>query len=515
MPDYTPVIGMEVHVQLKTESKMFSSAKNELDEEEPNVNINEIDLGHPGTLPVPNKKAIEWTAKIGSALGCDIAEESKFDRKHYFYPDLPKGYQISQYDQPIAKDGELQLEFYLDDNIRDEAKIGIKRAHLEEDTGKSTHDIHGNTMVDFNRAGTPLVEIVTNPDFRNGLEAKKYCQELQRILRYLEVSDADMEKGHMRCEANISLQEVGKFEKEDGEIKPLGDYNLNNKVEVKNLNSFKVVKEAIDYEIDRQKAMLEEGDSWIQQTRGWNENEKKTELQRKKETAADYRYFPEPDIPPFNPLEISGGLSIPELPIEKRLRFHNEYGFSYSDAEQLTRSKKWASFAEGVMSDLVSWLHASDDIESDTDEILKNRKEELAQLAGNWMNNELKGKLKETQKNIDDLSFAQENFAELITLIYTDQVNSTNASKILEKMIDSDTDIDPSHIMEEEGYGQISDEDKIEEIVEEVIDDNPEQVQQYRDGKEGVLEYLVGMVMRATEGSADPQQAKKTLKDKL
>ncbi|MFB6226390.1 MAG: Asp-tRNA(Asn)/Glu-tRNA(Gln) amidotransferase subunit GatB [Candidatus Paceibacteria bacterium] len=515
MSDYTPVIGMEVHVQLKTNSKMFSPSENDPDEEKPNVNINEIDLGHPGTLPVPNKKAIEWTTKIGSALNCEIAEESKFDRKHYFYPDLAKGYQISQYDQPIASDGEIKLEFYLDNNIRDEAKIGIKRAHLEEDTGKSAHDLHGNTLVDYNRAGTPLVEIVTEPDFKNGLEAKKYCKELQQILRYLEVSDADMEKGHMRCEANISLQESGRFDISDGEIKPLGEYELNNKVEVKNLNSFKVVKEAIDFEIDRQKEMLESGEDWMQQTRGWNENKKETELQRKKETAADYRYFPEPDIPPFNPLEIAGGVSVPELPIQKRARFHEEYGFSYSDAEHLTRSKEWASFAEGVMSELSSWLYASDEIEGESDEVLEDRKQELAQLAGNWMNNELRGKLKEKEIKIADTNFTQENFAELITLTYTDKVNSTNAEKILDRMVASSSDTDPSHIMEEEGYGQISDEGKIEEIVEQVIDNNSEQVQQYKDGKEGVLDYLVGMVMKQTEGSADPQKTKDMFKDKL
>lgn len=515
MSEYTPVIGMEVHVQLKTDSKMFSPSNNALDEKKPNVNINEIDLGHPGTLPAPNKKAIEWTTKIGSALSCEIAEESKFDRKHYFYPDLPKGYQISQYDQPIAEDGELKLEFYLDNNVRDEANIGIKRAHLEEDTGKSTHDLHGNTLVDYNRAGTPLVEIVTEPDFKNGVEAKKYCKELQRIMRYLEVSDADMEKGHMRCEANISVQEAGKFEIENGEIKPLGNYELNNKVEVKNLNSFKVVKEAIDFEINRQIEMLESREEWMQQTRGWNENEKKTELQRKKETAADYRYFPEPDIPPFNPLEIADGVSVPELPIQKRMRFNEEYGFSYSDAEHLTRSKDWASFAEGVMSELSSWLYATDEIEGESDEVLGDRKQDLAQLAGNWMNNELKGKLKDKQMQITDINFTQENFAELITLVYADKVNSTNAEKILDHMVSSSKDEDPSHIMEEQGYGQISDEGKIENIVDEVINNNQDQVQQYKSGKEGVLDYLVGMVMRETEGSADPQKTKEMFQEKL
>jgi aspartyl-tRNA(Asn)/glutamyl-tRNA(Gln) amidotransferase subunit B len=515
MAELTPIIGMEVHVQLKTESKMFSTVNNGPDEEEPNTNIKEIELGHLGTLPVPNKKAIKWTVKIGSALNCNIAEESKFDRKHYFYPDLPKGYQISQYDQPIASDGSIDLRFYLDDNIRDEAEIGIKRAHLEEDTAKSTHDLHGNTLVDFNRAGTPLVEIVTRPDLRTGLEAKKYCQELQRILRYLEVSDADMEKGHMRCEANISVQESGKFEQKNGKLKPLKGYELKNKVEVKNLNSFKAVEEAIDYEIKRQKELLKNDKYWMQQTRGWNEDKKETKLQRKKETAADYRYFPEPDIPPFNPSEIASGVSVPELPAEKRMRFHNEYGFSYSDSEQLTRQKEWANFAEKVMSELTNWLYSLEELDDKSDEVFADRKTKLAQLSGNWMNNELKGLLKEKNKSISEIEFSSENFAELISLIYTDKVNSTNAGKILDKMVSSSSDTDPSHIMEEEGFGQISDESKIEEIVQHVIEDHPEQVQQYKEGKEGVLDFLVGMVMKATEGSANPQTTKELFREKL
>jgi aspartyl-tRNA(Asn)/glutamyl-tRNA(Gln) amidotransferase subunit B len=494
---------------------MFSPAKNDPDEQQPNKNINEIDLGHPGTLPVPNRKAIEWTVKIGKALNFDIAEESKFDRKHYFYPDLPKGYQISQYDQPIAHDGHLDLTFFLENNIREEAKIRLRRAHLEEDTAKSNHDIHGNTLVDFNRAGTPLVEIVTRPDFKSGLEAKKFCKELQQILRYLEVSDADMEKGHMRCEANISLQESGKFELIDGEVQPLGDYQLNEKVEVKNLNSFKSVESAIDHEIERQQELLKNNKEWGQQTRGWNEDKKKTEMQREKESAADYRYFPEPDIPPFNPKEVAGHTSIPELPIAKRERFHEEYGFSYSDANQLTRSKSWANFTERVMSELTDWLYSSQEIEAESNEILQEKSKDVAQLAGNWINNELTGLLKEKNENIKDTTFSEENFAELISLVYTDKVNSTNAEKILDEMVASSRDLDPTHIMEEQGYGQISDEDKINEVVEEVIEDNPQQVQQYKDGKEGVLDYLVGMVMQATEGSANPQKAKEILQEKL
>jgi aspartyl-tRNA(Asn)/glutamyl-tRNA(Gln) amidotransferase subunit B len=339
MKNYTTIIGMEVHVELKTKSKMFCSCKNDPDLKEANTNICEICTAQPGTLPVPNKTAIEWTAKIGKALNCNIKDVAKFDRKHYFYPDLPKAYQISQYDEPIAENGNILLFFPLEDNIRDEAKIGITRAHLEEDTAKLLHADEKNTLVDFNRAGTPLVEIVTDPDFKTALEAKTYCQELRTLLRYLDVSDADMEKGHMRCEANISVQEAGKFEIVEGVVKPLGNYKLNNKVELKNLNSFKAVEKGIEYEIKRQTELLEKGEIWIQQTRGWNEKEQKTVLQRTKENAEEYRYFPEPDIPPFHPNEIAGNISLPELPQAKRFRFHNEYGFSYADSKLLSDKK--------------------------------------------------------------------------------------------------------------------------------------------------------------------------------
>ena len=251
-------------------------------------------------LPVLNKQAIEWTVLIGKALGCKIRELSKFDRKHYFYPDLPKAYQISQYDEPVAEHGAINLKFVLEKNIRDEAVINIERVHLEEDTAKLTHGATGETLVDFNRAGTPLVEIVTQPDFKSALEAKIYCQELRTMFRYLGVSDADMEKGHMRCEANVSIQEAGKFEIVDGVVKPLDDYKLNSKVEVKNINSFKAVEKAIEFEIARQTKLLADKQTWGQETRGWDESTGGTVLQRVKESAADYRYSPEPDIPPLS-----------------------------------------------------------------------------------------------------------------------------------------------------------------------------------------------------------------------
>jgi aspartyl-tRNA(Asn)/glutamyl-tRNA(Gln) amidotransferase subunit B len=512
---YTPIIGMEVHVELKTNSKMFCSCKNDPELKDPNVNICEICLGHPGTLPVPNKKAIQWTVLIGKALGCSIRDLSKFDRKHYFYPDLPKGYQISQYDEPIAEHGEITLQFPLEDNIRDEVTIGITRAHLEEDTAKLIHNSDKSTLVDFNRSSTPLVEIVTDPDFKTGVEAKVYCQELRTLFRYIGVSDADMEKGQMRCEANISVQDAGQFEIAEGLVKPLGDYKLNAKVELKNINSFKSIEKAINYEIDRQIEMIENGEDWIQQTRGWNDSEGKTVLQRKKENAADYRYFPEPDIPPFHPVKIAGDISIPELPIAKRKRFHEEYGFSYADAKLLTDSRNWADFAEAVMSEVVDWLYSLPEVKGDTDEIKEEKKSKIARLAGGWMTSKLMGAMNDAKKKLSDLSISPENFAELIALVYTERVNSTNAQKLLVDMVKSGVSLDPTHIMEEKGYGQVSDTGALEKIADEVIINHPAQVEQFKSGKDPVIKFLVGMGMRASEGSADPKVLEKILREKL
>ena len=512
---YQAIIGMEVHVELKTKSKMFCSCENNPDENEPNKNVCEICLGHPGTLPTANKKAIEWTVKIGKALGCSIREVSKFDRKHYFYPDLPKGYQISQFDEPIAENGKLTLTFETEENIRDKAIIEIERVHLEEDTAKLTHDKEGSTFADFNRASTPLVEIVSRPDFKSPVEAKNYCQELRSILRYLNVSDADMEKGHMRCEANVSVQEAGKFEIVEGVVKPLGDYILNPKVEVKNLNSFKAVEKALEFEIAEQTKMLEIGETWEQQTKGWDAKKQETIPQRKKESAHDYRYFPEPDIPPFHPIELAGKVSLPELPIEKRQRFHSEYGFSYSDSKILTNDKEWADFTERVMSELVEWLHSLPESKEETDEIIEEKRNKIARLCGGWLTSKLMGAMSERKIDIKILKLSPENFAELISLAYAEKINSTNALKLLGDMLDAGTDIDPTQIMEEKGYGQISDEGKLDEIITNIIQSYPEQVEQFRQGKEPILKFLIGMAMKATEGSADPTVLEKMLRKKL
>jgi aspartyl-tRNA(Asn)/glutamyl-tRNA(Gln) amidotransferase subunit B len=510
MPKLQAIIGMEVHVELKTKSKMFCACKNDPDRDAPNTNVCEVCLAHPGTLPVPNKTAIEWAAKIAKALNCRINNNSKFDRKHYFYPDLPKSYQISQYDQPIGEHGYMNLEFLPGKNIRDNAKIGVTRVHLEEDTAKSTHSSANKTLVDFNRAGVPLVEIVSEPDIASATEAKAYCQELQMIFRYLGVSDADMEKGHMRCEVNISLQEEGKFTNNNGVITPVAGYTLNHKVEVKNINSFRAVEKAIEFETQRQTAMIESGESWKQQTRGWDENSGGTVMQREKETAADYRYFPEPDIPPFHPEKIAGDLTLPELPQAKRIRFRDEYGFSYADAELLSSDLAWSGFTEQVMTELTEWIHNFNVGKHDD-----HLSAQLAHLAGGWITSKLMGVMAERKIDIRVLKLKPENFAELIALIHTNKVNSTNAQKILIEMLDSGVDMDPTHIMEAKGYGQISDEGKLTEVVEQIITEYPKQVEQFKAGKETILQFLKGMVMKATEGSADPLVAEKLLREKL
>jgi len=550
MPRFTPIIGLEIHVELKTKSKMFCGCKNEPDREAPNTNICEICLAHPGTLPVPNKTAIEWTVKIAKALNCHVNENSKFDRKHYFYPDLPKGYQISQYDQPIGEHGYVELEFYNGKNHRDQARINVTRVHLEEDTAKLTHALspsqgeiqrglpsgadtgvsaedgqppvallseggRDKSLVDFNRAGVPLVEIVSDPDVESAIEAKTYCQELQLILRYLGVSDADMEKGHMRCEANVSLQETGKFTKKNGVIVPLDGYKLNAKVEVKNINSFRFIEKAIGYEIERQTAMLEKGETWEMETRGWDSEKQKTVRQRVKETAADYRYFPEPDIPPFHPLQIAGELALPELPAARRSRFREEYGFSYADAELLSNDKNWGDYAEQVMSELVDWVSNLDESKKTTAGILRDQKQQLARMAGGWLTSKLMGAMSERKIDIRILKLKPENFAELIALLHTNRINSTNARKALGIMLDTNTDVDPTHIMEEKGLGQVSDESKIAKVVENIIQSHPKQVTEFKAGKEPLIKFLIGMVMKATEGSADPQVAERVLREKL
>lgn len=491
---------------------MFCSCVNDPFITTPNVHICEVCLAHPGSLPVPNKAGIIAAMKIAQALGCTIAAISKFDRKHYFYPDLPKGYQISQYDQPIGEHGSITLTL-SPANHRPTATIGITRAHLEEDTAKLSHTLDNQTLVDFNRAGVPLVEIVTDPDFESAEEAKLYCQELQLLLRTLGVSDADMEKGQMRCEANISVQIPGTWQRQNGMILAVGEAKLNPKVELKNINSFRAIERAIDYEIKRQSALLDEGKTWQSETRGWDENRGVSVFQRTKESAADYRYFPEPDIPPFEPLVIAPHLSIPELPQAKRARFIEEFGFSASDAWILTSDKQWAEFAENTMAELYTWLDDLPDKTLKVDRLTEKRA--VAKLVGGWLTTRLAGALSERNMNIRALAVSPENFAELLTLIYTNQVNATNAVKILYEMIDSGIDQDPSHILEEKNYGLIAGQEGLLPIIERVITAFPKEVAAFKAGKDPLIKFFIGQVMKETAGSADAKTTEELLRKNL
>jgi len=466
MTKYEPVIGLEIHTELKTKTKMFCACKNDPDEHHPNFNICPICTGQPGTLPVINREAVDHVIKVGLALKSKIPETTKWDRKNYFYPDLPKGYQISQYDKPICLGGELN-------------KIKITRVHLEEDTGRLVHFGHiGHSLVDFNRAGVPLMELVTEPDFTSGEEASAFAQELQLILRYLGVSDADMEKGQMRVEANFSLR-------------PIGSKELGTKVEIKNLNSFKAVRDAIDFEIERQTKILERDEKITQQTRGWNESKGETFLQRTKEESHDYRYFPEPDLPSMRTnieliKEIEAGL--PELPSGKRKRFKSEYGLADSQINILVNNKKLAGFFENVVSEL--------------QELEGGDKKKLVVLSANYILGDFLGLLNEASAEVDDARITAEDFAELIRLVYKKTITTSTAKEVLKEMWA--TGKDPSNIIDEKDLGQVQDAGKLEKVAEKIISENQPAVADYKKGKEASLQFLIGQVMRETRGKASP-----------
>lgn len=444
--NYKPVIGLEVHVELKTKSKMFCSCKADYFGLEPNSNTCPVCLGLPGALPVPNKKAIEWCIMIGLALNCEIPLFSKFDRKNYFYPDLPKGYQISQYDEPFARNGSLELRIK---NSELRKKVRIRRVHMEEDTGKLTHQ-GDSTLIDFNRSGVPLVEIVTEPDFESASEVVAYLKKLQQIVRYLGVSDADMEKGQMRLEPNISLREMN----QESEIK---NYELPKyKVEVKNINSFKFVEKAIEYEIKRQSELLDKGETPAQETRGWNEAKQKTISQRSKEEAHDYRYFPEPDIPPFrwSSHDISTLKEhLPELPEAKRLRFESDYSLSSYDSEILTREKDIAGYFEQTV------------------DIGKKESITAKQIANTIINKKI------NIHNVSPSSLVQ-------------QIKSTAQTATI-------------------------DENELEQIIQKVFSENKKAVEDFKNGKETVIMFLVGMVMRSSKEKLNAQMVKEVLEQKL
>lgn len=487
---YKATIGLEIHFESKTRSKMFCSCVNEANnslEEKPNTNICPICTGQPGTLPTINEEAINKVIMTGLALNCEIASQSKFDRKNYFYPDLPKGYQISQYDMPFCKNG------YLDISLENKEikRIRITRIHMEEDTAKLYH-VNGKTLVDFNRSGVPLMELVTEPDISSSEEAKKFCQELQLILRYLDVSDANMEKGQMRCEVNISLSKNDK---------------LGTKVEIKNLNSFKSVEKSIEYEIKRQKELLDKGETIIQETRGWDDAKALTFSQREKESAHEYRYFPEPDLPliTISKEKIESIKSkMPELPNQKRKRFKEEYGLDEKTIEFFIKDVRLSNYLEKAASESCCWAK-EESCAKDNKEIIK--------ICANYLTTDLQYLLK-NEEDVDlEKRITPENFGEFICLIGQEKISSKIAKIVLEEMFNNGKD--PSHIIEEKGLIQIEDEGEIEKIIKDVLENNEKAVNDYKKGKENSFTFLIGQIMAKSKGKANPQKVGEILKKKI
>ena len=506
MNKYDAIIGLEIHAELKTKTKMFCGSPNDPNENHPNINVCPVCMGHPGTLPVPNKEAIKKTVMAGLALNCKIAEFSKFDRKNYFYPDLPKGYQISQYDLPFCENGSLEI------NGRE---IGITRIHLEEDTGKLLHDPstgsgQAYSLVDYNRAGVPLMELVTEPDLKSADDVYKFAKELRLILRYLGVSDADMEKGQMRVEVNISL-------------KPEGSSEFGTKVEVKNINSINAAARSVEYEIKRQSELLNKGEKIVQETRGWDETKQETFSQRIKETSADYRYFPEPDIPPITLSkdqieEIQLGL--PELPKQRRERFKEQYEIKDEQAEIFTTSKHLGDYYEKVESEL--------DASAKIEHLKSGTKDEngppgedhlpakLHTLSANYMITEFPPLMSAVDNEIDDLEgfkIEPEAFAELMVMIFHKKLSSTAAKTVLKEM--AETGLHPEHVAKEMNLLQVSDEGELLLAIEEVINNNKNAVEDYKKGKKESIKFLVGQVMAKTSGKANPQVVSKLLEEEL
>ena len=471
---YQPKIGLEVHVELDTKTKMFCSCLNDPNERHPNMNICPICTAQPGVLPVINKEAVRKTIKTGLALNCQIPEYSKFDRKNYFYPDLPKGYQISQLYQPLCKEGFLEI------NGR---KIRIREVHLEEDTGRLVHE-KDCSLVDFNRAGIPLMELVTEPDITSAKEAREFAENLHLIMHYLDVSDADMEKGEMRVEVNISLS-AGK--------------KLGTKVEIKNLNSFRAVERGIGYEIDRQTRVLKSGKKVVQETRGWDDVKGVTLSQREKEAAHDYRYFPEPDLPPLRHSEEfieKIKAEIPELPQQRKVRLKREYELGGKSIEVFVYNKGLGEYFEKVISELPP-------------KIPKNQLPRLIKLATNYLITDLQGLLRGASVIGEDFLITPENFAQFINLIEEGKISSKIAKMVLSEMFA--TGADPSHIIEEKGLIQITDEKELEIVISDAVFQNTKAVEDYKKGKENAFQYLIGQVMARTKGKANPQIVKEIL----
>ena len=473
--EWESVIGLEVHVQLSTESKIFSNAPTKFGQEQ-NSQASLVDLGLPGVLPVLNKKTIEMAIKFGCAIDAEISSKAIFARKNYFYPDLPKGYQISQLDDPIVGKGKINVEI---DN--EEREIGITRAHLEEDAGKSLHDKYESlSAIDLNRAGTPLLEIVSEPDLRSAKEAVAYLKKIHSIITFLDISDGDMSQGSMRCDANVS-------------IRKFGDKKLGNRTELKNINSFRFVEKAINHEINRQIELIENGTSIEQETRLYDANKNETRSMRSKEHANDYRYFPDPDLIPIKITnekiqEIKE--SLPELPEQKIIRFMEDYKISNYESKNLNSSKELSHFFE-IVADKVS----------------------SAELAAKWILGDLTAILNKNNSNIKDSKISSTDMVDLLKKIEEGSLSGPGAKKIIELSWTSKESIED--LVKKEGLDEIKGEDEIIKIIDEIIKNNSKQHEQYIQGKEKLFGFFVGQVMKETKGSADPKKVNELLSKKL
>ncbi len=485
LESWEAVIGLETHVQLNTKSKIFTSASTAFGDA-PNTHIDPVVCGLPGTLPVLNETVLEYAVKTSLALNLNVAEHCKFDRKQYFYPDLPKNYQISQFDEPLAENGWLEVEIIEKDKEPYIKKIGIERLHIEEDAGKLVHSgsdrLAGSkySLVDYNRAGIALCEIVSKPDIRSGKEASEYASEIRRTVRYLGVSDGNMQEGSLRCDVNISVRK--------GPNAPFGT-----KVEIKNMNSFSAIQKACDYEIDRQIEVYENGGKIFQETRLWDEAKQLTKSMRLKEGSSDYRYFPDPDL---GPIEITKAQQeiwfkeLPELPSKKRYKYVSQFGLSAYDARVISDEISMANFFE---------------------ETVANGAE--VKLASNWVTSDIMGYLKSNKLSFSELKLSPENLAEMINMISKNIISGKIAKEILPELIQKN--ISPKKLVEEKGLAMISDSSSISPIIDELINEHPNEVQAFKNGKTKLLGFFVGQLMKRTKGKADPKLANKLLMEKL
>jgi len=479
------VIGLETHVQLGTKSKIFTSASTNFGDD-PNTHIDPVVCGLPGTLPVLNKKVLEYAVKAAMALNLNIASHSKFDRKQYFYPDLPKNYQISQFDEPIAEDGWIEVEVAEKGKETYVKKIGIERLHMEEDAGKLVHagsdQLSGSThsLVDYNRAGVALAEIVSKPDLRTGREAAEYAAEIRRIMRYLGVSDGNMQEGSLRCDVNIS-------------VRPTVNDPFGTKVEIKNMNSFSAIQKACEYEIKRQIKAYESGEEVKQETRLWDEGKQLTKSMRSKEGSSDYRYFPDPDL---GPIEVSHALKekwrseLPELPAAKRNRYAADLGLSIYDARVLTDESSMAKYFEKVVNEGGA-----------------------AKSSANWITGDIAAFIKSNRLSFDQLSFKPNELAEMLKMIDAGEISGKIAKEILPELLSKGGS--PKQLVKERGLGMIGDPKVIEEIIDKLILNHPNEVESFRAGKKKLLGFFVGQLMKETKGKADPKLANQILNKKL